>query len=337
MLCKVLGTAAGGGVPQWNCACPGCSGARTHPEWRRRHASLAVRAEDDHWYLINATPDIADQMESTPALRPGPAARRTPVAGLVLTDAELDHTLGIARLREGDRIEVLATGPVRAALRDRAHLDDLLMPYATLVWRELGARPVQLCDGSDVEISAVPVSAKRPRYAIGSDGFPADRSPADHVIMAGGAPQATAPGTIDPPALDPPAVDPSATEPWVVAVRLHDRRTGGTVVYAPALAAWPDGFQQALADADCVLLDGTFWDDDEPCRSGFSARTATGMGHLPIDGPEGTARRLAPLAARCFYTHLNNTNPLVDPDAPQHRRLAELGLAVAVEGMEISL
>ncbi|WP_411146655.1 pyrroloquinoline quinone biosynthesis protein PqqB [Streptomyces sp. x-80] len=308
MLLRVLGTAAGGGLPQWNCACPGCAGARAHPDRRRRHASLAVRADDDHWYLINATPDIADQIESTAALHPGPAARRTPVTGVVLTDAELDHTLGIARLREADRIEVLATGRVRAALCEQAHLDAVLTPYADLVWRELDARPVPLSEGSDVEISAVPVSAKRPRYAAA-------------------APDPAGPG---------PAPD-AGPEPWVVALRLHDRRTGGTAVYAPALAAWSDAFQDALADADCVLVDGTFWDDDEPRRSGFSTRTATGMGHLPIDGPAGTARRLAPLAARCLYTHLNNTNPLVDPGAPQHERLAEQGLAVAAEGMEIAL
>ncbi|MFF4603095.1 pyrroloquinoline quinone biosynthesis protein PqqB [Streptomyces sp. NPDC001339] len=309
MLLKVLGTAAGGGVPQWNCACPGCSGARAHPDRRRRHASLAVRADDDHWYLINATPDIADQIEHTPALHPSPATRRTPMAGIVLTDAELDHTLGIARLRESDRIEVFATGPVRAALCERAHLDGLLAPYTSLEWRELGSVPVPLSGGSDVEISAVPVSAKRPRYAGGY----AAAGPGSEVSRRG------------------------AAEPWVVALRLHDRRTGGTALYAPALAAWPDAFHEALAEADVVLLDGTFWDDEEPRRSGFSARTATGMGHLPINGPDGTATRLAPLAARCLYTHLNNTNPLVDPAAPQHKELAGLGLAVAAEGMEIVL
>ncbi|MEU5304853.1 pyrroloquinoline quinone biosynthesis protein PqqB [Streptomyces noursei] len=299
MQLRVLGTAAGGGVPQWNCACPGCAGARAHPDRRRRHASLAVRADDDHWYLINATPDIADQIEHTPALHPGPGARRTPVAGIVLTDAELDHTLGLARLREADRIEVLAADPVRAALRERLRLDDVLTPYADLAWRELAAAPAPLSAGSDIEISAVPVSAKRPRYAAGSRT--------------------------------------AATGPWVVALRLHDRRTGGTALYAPALADWPDAFQAAVADADLVLLDGTFWDDEEPRRSGFATRTATGMGHLPIDGPGGTARRLAPLAARCLYTHLNNTNPLVDPAAPQHQELAARGLAVAAEGMEIAL
>ncbi|MFI7102568.1 pyrroloquinoline quinone biosynthesis protein PqqB [Streptomyces sp. NPDC050161] len=302
MLLKVLGTAAGGGVPQWNCACPGCAGARAHPERRRRHASLAVRADEGQWFLINATPDIADQIEATPQLHPGPAARRTPVRGLILTDAELDHTLGLARLREADRVDVLATAPVRRALCERLHLADVLGPYTDLTWRELGPDPLPLTDtGTGIEISALPVSAKRPRYAAG------------------------------PPVAD--ADDPT----WVIALRLHDPATGGTAVYAPCLSTWPPGLDAALADADCVLLDGTFWDDDEPHRSGFSTRSATAMGHLPIDGPHGTAHRLAPLRARCLYTHLNNTNPLTDPGAPQHGHLAARGLAVAVEGMEIAL
>ena len=139
MLLQVLGTAAGGGVPQWNCACPGCSGARVHPHWRRRHASLAVQASEDRWYLINATPDIGDQIEDCPALHPGPRSRRTPIAGLILTDAELDHTLGIARLREAgaEGLELLTTGPVRDALTSGLRLEAVIGPYTPLTWRDL--------------------------------------------------------------------------------------------------------------------------------------------------------------------------------------------------------
>ncbi|QFQ94934.1 pyrroloquinoline quinone biosynthesis protein PqqB [Streptomyces phaeolivaceus] len=310
MLPHVLGTAAGGGVPQWNCACPGCSGARAHPHWRRRHASLAVQASEDRWYLVNATPDIGDQIETCSSLRPGsgssPGARRTPVAGLILTDAELDHTLGIARLREAGAggVELLATGSVREALLTGLRLDAVLGPYTPLTWRELPLeRPAPLTDDSTAPsplmISAIPVSAKRPRYA------------AELPIPDG--------------------------DSWVVALLLTDRATGTTVVYAPALAVWPDALESAVADADCVIVDGTFWDDEEPRRTGISTRTATGMGHLPIDGPGGTAERLAPLRARCLYTHLNNTNPLVDPSAPQHKRLADRGIEVAGDGMVIRL
>ncbi|MPY56245.1 pyrroloquinoline quinone biosynthesis protein PqqB [Streptomyces spongiae] len=308
MLLQVLGTAAGGGVPQWNCACPGCSGARAHPHWRRRHASLAVQASQDRWYLVNATPDIGDQIEDCPALHPGPGSRRTPIAGLVLTDAELDHTLGIARLREAgaDGLELLATGPVREALLTRLRLEAVIGPYTPLTWRELPhERPEPLtADSSDsvdsaVSISAIPVSGKRPRYAADSPG--------------------------------------SGTDPWVVALRLTDRATGATAIYAPALAAWPKALQSAVTEADCVIVDGTFWDDEEPRRTGISTRTSTGMGHLPIDGPDGTAERLEALSARCLYTHLNNTNPLVDPGAPQHKRLADRGIEVAADGMVINL
>ncbi|MET8681041.1 pyrroloquinoline quinone biosynthesis protein PqqB [Streptomyces sp. NPDC004647] len=299
MLLHVLGTAAGGGLPQWNCACPGCSGARAHPHRRRRHASLAVQASEGHWYIVNATPDIGDQIEDCPALHPGPGARRTPLAGLLLTDAELDHTLGIARLREARGLELLATGAVRRALLTRLHLGEVLGPYTSLNWREMPLhRPEPLTGDAGIMVSAVPVSGKRPRYAAGT-------GPED--------------------------------DTWVVALCLTDRDTGATAVYAPALAGWPDALQAAVAAADCVIVDGTFWDDEEPRRTGISERTATGMGHLPIDGPGGTADRLAPLGARCLYTHLNNTNPLVDPAAPQHKLLAERGIEVAADRMVIEL
>ncbi|MFH8799240.1 pyrroloquinoline quinone biosynthesis protein PqqB [Streptomyces sp. NPDC017936] len=298
MLLQVLGTAAGGGIPQWNCACPGCSGARVHPERRRRHASLAVRTDEGRWYLVNATPDIGDQIEAHPALHPGPGARQTPIAGVVLTDAELDHTLGLARLREADGLEILATAPVRRALTDRLRLDAVLGPYTTLTWRDLPCHGgTSGPAGRGPRISAVPVSAKRPRYAA----------------------------------------DAPEDDAWVVALRLYEPATGKSAVYAPAVAVWSDALHQAAAEADCVIVDGTFWDDDEPRRTGISSRTATGMGHLPIDGPGGTAGILASLSARCFYTHLNNTNPLVDPAAAQHKQLARLGVEVADDEMVIEL
>ncbi|GHI05628.1 pyrroloquinoline quinone biosynthesis protein PqqB [Streptomyces cellostaticus] len=315
MLLLVLGTAAGGGIPQWNCACSGCSGARAHPHRRRRHASLAVRSGDGRWYVVNATPDIGDQIEDRPELHPGPGRRQTPVAGVVLTDAELDHTLGIARLREADRLQVIATAPVRQALLDRLHLGAVLAPYTCVTWRELPRRGTEPLAGdmpglpdadtsvlptgdtSGLRISGIPVSGKRPRYAA----------------------------------------DAPDDDAWVVALRLYDPSSGATALYAPALAAWPDRLQQAAAEADCVIVDGTFWDDEEPRRTGISARTATGMGHLPIEGENGTAERLARLSARCLYTHLNNTNPLVDPAASEHKKLARLGIEVAYDGMVIEL
>ncbi|WP_405573983.1 pyrroloquinoline quinone biosynthesis protein PqqB [Streptomyces sp. NBC_01167] len=298
MLLQVLGTAAGGGLPQWNCACPGCAGARAHPHRRRRHASLALRADEGSWFLVNATPDIGDQIEESHPLRPGPGPRESPVTGVILTDAELDHTLGIARLREADGFDILATGPVRAALLQHLRLGEVLSPYTRIAWRELTAETEPLHKSGTVDIAAVPVSAKRPRYAAGT-------------------------GPDDP--------------TWVVALRLRDRETGRSFLYAPALARWTEEFQEAAEAADCVIVDGTFWDDEEPLRTGISSGTATAMGHLPIAGPGGTAERLAGLRARCLYTHLNNTNPLVDPDAAQHDQLGAWGLEVAADRMVIEL
>ncbi|MWA14771.1 pyrroloquinoline quinone biosynthesis protein PqqB [Streptomyces sp. BA2] len=300
MLLQVLGTAAGGGLPQWNCACPGCTGARAHPERRRRHASLAVRVGERRWYVVNATPDIGEQIEGATELHPGPGARQTPVAGVVLTDAELDHTLGIARLREArDGVDVVGTSPVLDAVRERLGLDAVLGPYTPVRWRELPGGAGRPLDGeSGITVSAVPLSAKKPRYAANS---------------------------------------PDSSGYWSVALRLHDSGTGRTLLYAPALAVWSDAFDEAAHDADCVFVDGTFWDDEEPLRSGFSTRTATGMGHLPITGPGGSADRLARLPGRCLYTHLNNTNPLGDPHAEQHKLLTERGIEVAAERMVIEL
>lgn len=289
---RILGTAAGGGVPQWNCACPGCAAARADPRLRRRHASIAVEAGGGRWYVVNATPDIGEQIEECAALRPGPGIRDTPVAGVVLTDAELDHTLGLPRLREAPALQVIATATVRDALSAGLRLDRVLGPYAGLTWSALPAR----CGELDVE--GIRVSGKRPRYANDLDR-------------------------------------PPAGDDWVVALRIQDRRDGRVLCYAPCLAAWPAELDKALREADCVIVDGTFWDDEEPRRSGFSRKTATEMGHLPITG---TLDRLAALpAALRLYTHLNNTNPLVRPDDEGHRLLADAGAAVAEERAVIEL
>ena len=268
MRAYVLGTAAGGGVPQWNCACPGCAGARAVPSRRRLHACLAVELEPGRVYLVNATPDIAEQIERCPWLRPD--GRRSPLAGVILTDAELDHTLGLARLREADELEIMATDAVRKAVGEGLRLEETLAPYVRLRWRD--------ADGAEL----LPVSAKRPRYAR---DFPDGQ--------------------------------------WVSALRI------GGLLYAPAMGVWPAGFGE---DADVVFADGTFWDEEEPLTAGFSQKTATEMGHLPI---LATRERLARLPARCLYTHLNNTNPLVDPGSPHHAELQ--GVEIASEGMLLDL
>jgi pyrroloquinoline quinone biosynthesis protein B len=268
---RFLGTAAGGGLPQWNCACAGCAAAR-RDGLRRRQDTLAVSGDGRGWYLLNCAPDVD---LSVPELRPGPGLRETPLRGVVLTSAELDHTLGLATLREATSLPVYATAPVLAATPAVALLDH----YTRVERHPLRcAEPVTLDGG--LTLTAVALGAKRPRYA---------------------------------------AAGPDAPD-WVVALRLTDG--GAAMVYAPCLAAWSPG----LGDADLLILDGTFFHDDEFRRHTGVDRTARQMGHLPI------AESLPLLGGRrCLYTHLNNTNPAARPGSAE-RDLLRRGAGVAPEG-----
>ncbi|WP_404867945.1 pyrroloquinoline quinone biosynthesis protein PqqB [Kitasatospora griseola] len=296
MRLRVLGTAAGGGLPQWNCACPTCAKARAAgPGAWRTQECLAVGVSDDAWYLVNASPDLRVQLLAAPGLTPPDGTRSTPLRGVLLTDGELDHTTGLLALREGAELDVHAPPPVWRSLGDVLPLRGLLACYGASRWHPLD-RPLRLDGGLTVD--AFPVSDKRPRYAAHFD----------------------APG------------------PWTVAYRLTDTRTGARAVYAPSLADWPDGFDAFLAGADCLLLDGTFWSDEELRHVTGERRTARAFGHLPIAGPDGTLRRLrSHPGTRRLYTHLNNTNPLTDPDSDRHKELAAEGVEVAGDGMELQL
>jgi pyrroloquinoline quinone biosynthesis protein B len=292
-----LGAAAGGGFPQWNCACRQCRRARSQAGSGSPHASVAVSGTGERWFLINATPDVRQQIASDQRLHPGPGVRDTPLAGVLLTDAEFDHTIGLLILREGSELTVYGTPAVLSALTDHFPVRRLLTDYAGLRWEEIApGQPVRL----DERLLVTPfvVGGKRPRY------------------VAGAAPASG----------------------WVVCFRLADPVSGAVAVYAPVLPSWSAALARALESADCVLVDGTFWTDDEMLRTGTGQRLASQMGHLPVSGPAGSAAQLAKLRARWkVYTHVNNTNPVLDPASPQHRYLAELGIEVAAAGWEAEL
>ncbi len=297
MKARLLGTAAGGGLPQWNCACAMCARARRDGTGRTQDC-LAVTGTGQRWYLVNASPDIRAQILAAPELAPGPDRRETPVSGVLLTDCELDHTIGLLMLREGSPLAVHGTGPVLDALAGSFPVRPILGPYGSLTWHEIRPGETVTLDGQ-LSATAIPLGAKRPRYA----------QPA-----AGGA------GTGD---------------PWVVAYRFEDRQTGGSLVYAPCVAAWTESLEEALAGASCVILDGTFFRDDEMLRATGQDRPATSMGHLPI---AGTYQRLhTHPAARKLYTHLNNTNPAQAGDSPERATLEAAGIEVAHDGMTLEL
>jgi pyrroloquinoline quinone biosynthesis protein B len=288
---RFLGTAAGGGLPQWNCACTGCATARRTRVGRTQDC-LAISGDGSTWYLVNASPDLRTQLLTASEFTPGPGLRDTPLRGVLFTSAELDHTLGVLTLREATSLDIYATAPVRAALEGPFPAGRILSGYTTVRWHEVVPGDALLLEGG-LAVQAVTLAAKRPRYAADLPG-----------------------------------------DDWVVAYRFVDPITGGILVYAPCLAQWSEAFETALQHADVVVLDGTFLHDDEMTReTGVPGRPASSMGHLPI---EETLGRL-PSGTLVLYTHLNNTNPVARPGAPELTWLADAGAEVAGDGQVLEL
>lgn len=330
MQVRILGSAAGGGVPQWNCRCPNCAAARAgSPEVRpRTQSSVAVSADGWAWFLLNVSPDVRQQVLAFPPLGPRmDAVRDTAIAGCVLTDSELDHTAGLLLLREGGMVtkhcnidelyrrgcEVLyhehpisihCTATVRRWLNSSLPIEPVLASFSlggpsTIRWNELPLDvPVDLClqhgAPSGLRIHAFEMDRHVPRFVK------------EEAASAVGS---------------------------VIGLEVEDLRTGGRLVYAPCVATLRDSLVDAVREADCLLLDGTFWDDDELNRSGIGGRTAREMGHLPVSGPEGSLAWLADLPARHrVYVHINNTNPMLNERGPEHRQVTDSGVRVGADG-----
>ncbi|GAB3301659.1 pyrroloquinoline quinone biosynthesis protein PqqB [Parasphingorhabdus pacifica] len=260
------------------------------------HACLAVSGKGERWFLLNATPDVHHQIASDSRLHPGPGARETPVAGVLLTDAEFDHTIGLLLLREGSSLDVYGTEPVLESLAEHFPVSRLLTDYADLSWRRVRVdKPIDLDDR--LRVTPFATGKKAPRYV-------ANASP-DRV--------------------------------WEVAYRLEDRVTGGTAVYAPAVPQWDPEIDAQSSTADCVFIDGTFWTDDEMLHAGTGDRVGRSMGHMPISGEGGSAEVLAQLKARTIYTHINNTNPILDETSAERAELAARGIEVGWAGLQVEL
>jgi pyrroloquinoline quinone biosynthesis protein B len=295
MWLRVLGSAAGGGSPQWNCGCPVCATVRSRGGPVRTQSSVAVSADGDRWFVINASPDVRTQIEAFPALHPR-SGRATPLDAVLLTDAELDHTLGLLLLREARALRLYATPATHKTLSDGSGILRLLERYCPVEWRPVtpGADLV-LADGLMCRAFDVPTT-KRDRFGTGTD------------------------------------------HGRVVGYRLTDRRTGGTLVYLPGVQALTAAVQAEIAGGDCLLVDGTCWRDDELVRLGLAAKTSREMGHLPIDGPDGSLAQLPSLGVgRTIYVHMNNTNPVLLDDAPERRVVRDRGVEVAVDGLEVEV
>jgi pyrroloquinoline quinone biosynthesis protein B len=307
MQVRILGSAAGGGVPQWNCNCGNCAAVRAgSPDVRpRTQSSVAVSADGRAWFLLNASPDIRQQILDFPALGPPPGSPRgTAIAGCVLTDAELDHVTGLLLLREGPKVHIACTSVVREWLNSGLPVESVLHCFSRPEWGELAldsSVELRLADGtrSGLRMRPFQVDPHRPRY-----------------VRECGSPVAGS----------------------VIGLELEDLRTGGRLVYAPCVASLGPSLCRAAAEADCVLIDGTFWDDEEPVRCGIGSRTARAMGHLPVNGPEGSLNWLSELGARHrAYVHVNNTNPMLNERGPEHGLVTGRGVCVGADGDSFEL
>lgn len=303
MQIRILGSAAGGGLPQWNCGCSNCVAVRNgSPHHQpRTQSSVAVSADSAAWFLLNASADVRQQIGSFRALGPPvDEMRGTSIAGCILTDAEIDHTSGLLQLREGNRFGVFSTAQVHGWLRRDFPIEPIVATFAERPWYEIEpdvSYDLPLPSGAPSNLRVRPFETGRdvPRYVT--------------------------------------SASPDEAAGAVVGLRIEDRNTGGVLVYAPGVQALSERLIEAAGDARCMLIDGTFWSDDEPARSGFSTSTARQMGHLPVSGEGGTLGWLSrlPISHR-VYVHINNTNPMLDESGLEWKQVSEAGVRVGADG-----
>jgi pyrroloquinoline quinone biosynthesis protein B len=298
----LLGTAAGGGFPQWNCWCPTCRAARDTPELAhpRTQSSIAFSADGVRWFLGNASPDVRDQLSHLPrtAVR---GMRHVPVEGIVLTDAELDHTLGITLLREGRLLQIIATPAVLHTIAEDSRVLPVTQAFATV-------QTVPVALGCVVPLD----------YRNGSPSGLTVEMMAVHG--------------------DPPRFARQDEEGHTVAAFIRDSRTGATCAFVPGGGGLGARLLSRLNDVDLLLFDGTFWTDDELVRLDISDRPALAMGHVPVSGSAGSLTTLSQLPCReKVYTHINNTNPMLVEGSPERAAVEFAGMRVGMDGMRFEI
>lgn len=300
MWLRVLGAAAGGGYPQWNCSCPTCRAVRdgTRPARARTQSSIAVSPDRERWFLFNASPDLRTQFEAFPGLHPG-NDRATPLQAVLLTDGEIDHTLGLLLLREGRGVRLHATEATYAMLTSGTGVLATLERYCPVEWTRVVPGQAVSLGGVSYRAFDVP-TAKHDRF-----------------------------GT---------ATSASTSAGRVVGYRLTDERTGRTAVYLPGVQELTPAVLTELEDCACLFIDGTCWHDDELIRLGLARKTAYDMGHLCIGGPGGSLEQLSRLPIeRKVYIHINNTNPILLEDSPERCEVERSGMEVATDGLEVEV
>jgi pyrroloquinoline quinone biosynthesis protein B len=306
MQVRVLGAAAGGGFPQWNSNAAGCRRARAgDPRARpRTQASIAVSADGAQWFLFNASPDLRQQIEATPCLHPRQGLRSSPIAGVVLTGADVDAIAGLLTLRERQTFTIYGTSAILQILDENPIFEVLARDVVARRQVEFGA-PTMLAlpagSPSGLSIEVFPVPGKVPLYLEEAAG-------------------------------PPPIVESQTT----VGVAITDGRR--RLCFIPGCAQMNDALASRLQGTDLVFFDGTLWTDDEMLRAGLGGKTGRRMGHMSVSGPNGTIAAFKTIdVARKILLHINNSNPVLLEDSPEHAAVAAVGWEVAYDGMEIEL
>jgi pyrroloquinoline quinone biosynthesis protein B len=304
----VLGAAAGGGVPQWNCGCPVCRSARTdHPELGSTQASIAISADGEHWFLINASPDLRQQLMATPQLHPKTGKlRHSPISGVVLTNGEIDAVAGLLSMREGSPFTIYAHAKVLAILKANTIFNvlneknvrrqpiDVDQPFEPAL---PGGAP------SGIEVLPFTVPGKSAWYLEGK-------------VHPGG--------------------DDGAGD--TLGLRIRDKANGKYFYFLAACGSVTDDLKSRLAGAPLVFFDGTVWRDDELIAAGLGTKTGQGMGHIAMSGQTGAIESLASLdIGRKIFLHINNSNPALLRTSPERRIAERAGWQIPADGTEITL
>jgi pyrroloquinoline quinone biosynthesis protein B len=309
MLVKILGSAAGGGFPQWNCACDNCRRLRagSFRGKARTQTQVAITQDGRSWFLLGASSDLRAQIEATPELHPRDGVRQSPISGAVLLNADIDHVLGLLLLRELQPLRIYSTASVRRILRDDNSMFAMLQRVQNQAqWTDFVPREqfsLKHTDGGDSAVlcRALSLGNHYPWYV-------AQNRPSG--LVAG---ESSLGLTVE-------------------------SLSGAKLAYMPAVPQIDDALLEEIATANVVLFDGTFWSDDELIRVQGSGQTARQMGHIPISGDEGSLSKLAGLSRpRKIYVHINNTNPVLDEASPQHRQVREAGWEIAEDGWQFEL
>lgn len=304
MFVHVLGSGAGGGFPQWNCNCANCKGVRegTIKASPRTQSSIAVSANGTDWILFNTSPDIKKQLDDFPALQPARQVRDTAITAIVITDAQIDHVTGMLTLREHNKPwEVYTTKAVYEDLTTGFPVFNILGHFRGINHHEIATdqSSFTIPTAEGLVFTAVPLKSEAPPY-----------SPHRHNTVPGDN----------------------------IGMKIEDTRTGKNLFYAPGLGVAESHVLEYMRNADCVLVDGTVWTDDEMSNEGISNKRAQEMGHLDQSSKGGIMEILSSMdKPRKFLIHINNTNPILNEDSPQRKMLNDAGIEVSYDGMDIEL